>query len=142
MNAETSRHFIDTNILVYAHDKSAGEKHEKSKVLIMDLWSSKKGCLSIQVLQEFYVSIVKKVAAPVPPEEAAAIIEHLGQWKVHSPSVIDVLHATRLQQRYEISFWDAMVVCSAVMMDCSILWSEDMSHGQRYEGVTVRNPFI
>ena len=133
--------FVDTNILIYAHDGSAGEKHIKARNLIRDLWQSGEGCLSIQVLQEFYVNVTQKVARPLTPDEAASIVSELSVWLVHRPGVEDVLNAIRVQERYQISFWDAMIVASALQLGCGRLWSEDLNAGQIYNTVTVMNPF-
>ncbi|GAB6273188.1 MAG: PIN domain-containing protein [Peptococcaceae bacterium] len=141
MNDKSGRQFVDTNILVYAHDISAGEKHERTKDLITHLWNSGNGCLSIQVLQEFYVTIVQKVARPLRPEMAAQIISDLSQWKLHIPIVSDVLEAIDIHQRNKLSFWDALIICSAKKLGCAILWTEDLNTDQCYEGVKVLNPF-
>ena len=133
--------FVDTNVLIYAHDQSAGEKHKRAKQLLGDLWENQAGCLSIQILQEFYVNITQKVARPLKPELAAQIIADLAVWRVHQPGVADVLDAIRLQSRYQLSFWDAMMLASAAALGCQIVWSEDLSHGQQYDRVIVSNPF-
>jgi predicted nucleic acid-binding protein len=133
--------FVDTNILIYAHDVSAGQKHARAQQLIRDLWQSGEGCLSIQVLQEFYVNVTQKVAKPLPAEAAAQIIADLSVWEVHCPRVEDLLDAIHLQERYRISFWDAMIVASAVQLGCQVLWSEDLNPGQAYDQVVVQNPF-
>jgi predicted nucleic acid-binding protein len=140
--SETRRlQFVDTNILIYAHDSSAGDKHIKAQALVRDLWQSGEGCLSIQVLQEFYVNVTQKVTRPLSPDEAASIVSELSVWLVHRPGVDDVLDAIRLQGRYQISFWDAMIVTSALQLGCERLWSEDLSAGQAYDTVRVANPF-
>lgn len=141
MSANTGYQFIDTNVLVYGHDKSAGAKHELAKALLQQLWESEQGCLSIQVLQEFYVTITRKVAKPLSAEEASQIIASLGTWRVHSPTVNDVQEAITIQARYGISFWDAMIIRSAVCLGCNSVWSEDLNAGQRYGAATVLNPF-
>lgn len=133
--------FVDTNILVYAHDRSSGKKHEIARELMDRLWETKQGGLSVQILQEFYVTITRKVAQPVKPEIAADVIRDLGFWKIHTPAVPDVLQAIDLQQHYQISFWDAMVVHSATCLGCGVIWSEDLSDGQSYNQVVVKNPF-
>jgi predicted nucleic acid-binding protein len=133
--------FVDTNILIYAHDRSAGPKHLRAKALIQELWESGSGCLSIQVLQEFYVNVTRKVAQPLTPESAAQIIGDLSVWSVHRPSVNDVLYAIRLQRRFQLSFWDAMILASALQLRCQVLWSEDLNPGQVYEQISVVNPF-
>lgn len=141
MNDNLRRQFVDTNVLVYAHDISAGIKHEKARDLILSLWDSRQGCISLQVLQEFYVTIVQKVAKPIAPEMAARIIADLGQWTLHVPDVEDVLEAIEIQQRNELSFWDSLIICSAKKLGCDVIWTEDLNTGQRYEGIVVLNPF-
>jgi predicted nucleic acid-binding protein len=132
--------FVDTNVLIYAHDLSAGDKHTLARELIRALWQSGEGCLSIQVLQEFYVNVTQKVPRPLTPDVAAQIIADLSVWQVHRPGVEDILDAIRLQDRYQISFWDAMIVASAIQLRCQTIWSEDLSAGQTYDRVTVSNP--
>lgn len=134
--------FVDTNILIYAHDCSAGPKHDRARELLQTLWRERSGCLSIQVLQEFYVNVTRKVAHPLSSESAAQIIADLAVWQIHRPDTNDVLGAIRLQGRLQLSFWDAMIMTSARRLGCEIVWSEDLSHGQVYEGVEVHNPFI
>ena len=134
--------FVDTNVLIYAHDVSAGQKHDRARQLIRDLWQSGQGCLSVQVLQEFYVNVTQKVAKPLSAEVAAQIIADLSVWEVHCPRVEDVLNAVRLQKRYQTSFWDAMILASAVQLGCQVLWSEDLNPGQTYDRVEVQNPFL
>jgi predicted nucleic acid-binding protein len=102
---------------------------------------SGEGCLSIQVLQEFYVSVTQKVARPLAPDEAASIIADLSVWQVHRPGIEDIKDAVRLQERYQISFWDAMIVASAIQLGCERLWSEDLTAGQIYDSVRVTSPF-
>ena len=139
-NESESPQFVDTNILVYAHDSSAGIKHLRARELVRDLWSSGDGCLSVQVLQEFYVTVTQKVARPVTPQSASQIIADLSVWNVHRPGVQEVLDAISLQGRYDMSFWDAMIVNSALELGCEMLWSEDLNAGQWYGTVRVLNP--
>jgi predicted nucleic acid-binding protein len=141
MNDEGALEFVDTNVMVYAHDSSTGKKHELAKDLIRRLWDSRKGCLSIQVLQEFYVTVTHKVAKPLDPDVAKELVQDLAQWRLHAPEAADVVGAIDLQRKHSISFWDAMILWSAGRLGCGIVWSEDLSPGQRYEGVRVANPF-
>jgi predicted nucleic acid-binding protein len=141
MSEPSNLQFVDTNILVYAHDRSAGEKHVRAQDLLRRLWQSGEGCLSIQVLQEFYVNVTQKVAKPLAASVAARLVADLGVWRVHRPGVEDILDAIRLQQRYQISFWDAMIVESAIQLGCQNIWSEDLNPGQDYGGVLVVYPF-
>ncbi len=142
MSAEPTRQFVDTNILVYAYDVSAGPKHRQARELLDSLWKNETGCISVQVLQEFYVVATRKMAKPLSPQIASRIIEDLSTWRVHAPQAHDVLNAIVLQQRYQISFWDAMIINSALVNNCAVLWSEDLNHLQVYQQVQVRNPFL
>ena len=134
-----SAEFIDTNVLVYAHDGGAGTKHGRSVELLTRLFEDGNGVLSVQVLAEFYAAATKKLA--MKSEEAEAAISDLGGWTIHRPGHSDVLKASRLHCRYNVAWWDAMILISAIEAGCSVLWSEDLSDGQRYGTVTVRNPF-
>jgi predicted nucleic acid-binding protein len=134
--------FIDTNVLIYAHDRSAGQKHVRAKQIVQELWETRTGCLSIQVLQEFYVNVTQKVAKPLNRNAAAQIIADLAAWEVHRPGAQDLLDAIRFQERYQLSFWDAMIIASSIELGCDILWSEDLNPGQFYDRVKVINPFV
>lgn len=142
MSVEKNWQFVDTNVLVYAHDASAGVKHERSKELIERLWETGEGCLSVQVLQEFHINVTRKVAKPLSLEASRQLILTLSAWRIHFPSIQSILDAIRIQARYNIPFWDAMIVASAYHLRCTLIWSEDLSPGQSYEGVTVVNPFL
>jgi predicted nucleic acid-binding protein len=136
-----NRQFVDTNILVYAHDVTAGDKHSRARALVEELWGTRQGCLSVQVLQEFFATTTRKIPKPLEAPAAAQIIDDLAHWHVHSPTVADVRAAIDIHQRTGASFWDAMIVRSAQELGCRILHSEDLNAGQEYEGVEVRNPF-
>ncbi|MBI1294982.1 PIN domain-containing protein [bacterium] len=142
MSDKTNLQFVDTNVLVYAHDASTGIRHEIATAVLQDLWNTEVGCMSIQVLQELYVTLTRKIVEPFTPDRAAQVVNDLGKWRVHSPLVKDVHAAIGIQIRYGISFWDAMVIRSAVQMGCERVWSEDLNSGQKYEGVLVLNPFV
>lgn len=137
-----SGEFVDTNILVYAHDPTSSEKHEKARELVKRLWISGEGVLSIQVLQEFFWTITRKVPQPVKPTIAVEIIRDIAAWPVYSPSAADVIRAAELSSsRRSVSFWDAMILQACYATGATILWSEDLSDGTDYDGVVVRNPF-
>lgn len=142
MSVRPGYQFVDTNVLVYAHDTSAGAKRDRVVALLEALWESRLGCLSIQVLQEFYVTITRKVARPLESSAAAQIIADLAVWRVHVPEMRDVLDAIAIQSRYGVAFWDAMILQSALRLGCEIVWSEDLNPDQVYNGVRVVNPFF
>jgi predicted nucleic acid-binding protein len=133
--------FVDTNVLIYAHDSSAGVRHERAAALVEELWTSGEGSLSIQVLQEFFVTVTRKVPAPLSAEAARETMADLSHWHLHEPHAGDVLEAIDLHSRHGLSFWDAMIVRSALALSCSVLHSEDLSAGGRYDGVEVVDPF-
>lgn len=142
MSDSAQREFVDSNVLVYAHDVTAGKKREIAKELLERLWIDARGCLSIQTLQEFVVNATRKVPKPITVERAQEVVRALSDWTVHSPEPHDVVAALDRQVRYKISFWDAMILESAARLGCSLLWSEDLSSGQVYHGVEVRDPFV
>ena len=133
--------FVDTNVLIYAYDKEAGERHDRTQTLVYELGAARRGALSVQVLQEFYVNAVKKIAEPASPEAALSRLKLLSRWAVHSPTAADVIAAAALAQKHVVSFWDAMIVRSASQLGCSVLWTEDLNDGQLIEGVRITNPF-
>lgn len=132
--------FCDTNVIVYAYDTSAGVKHERARALLERLWLEGIGALSIQVLQELFVTLTRKIARPIDLRTARTIVADLASWHVVQPTAADVLLAIDSIERWQVSFWDAMVVTSAVHAGATILWSEDLNDGQSFDAVTVRNP--
>jgi predicted nucleic acid-binding protein len=140
--ARLDRQFVDTNILVYAYDQTAGAKHDKARALLIELLRTGEGCLSMQVLQEFFVSLTRKIREPLETAEAARRVAYLAEWNLHVPERSDLFSAIDLHQQLRISFWDAMMIQSARRLGCRVLWTEDLSDGQSYAGVIVRNPFL
>jgi predicted nucleic acid-binding protein len=134
--------FVDTNILVYAYDRSAGQKHTLAVQLMEECWKNENGCLSIQVLQEFFVDVTQKIAIPLELRIARQIVADLAHWRVHTPEASDLLQAIDFLQEYQLSFWDAMILQSASRLSCTQLISEDLNHGQFYGKVLVINPFL
>lgn len=133
--------FVDTNVLLYAYDASAGERHEKALSLVSRLGRARTGVLSVQVLQEFYVNAVSKIAVRLTPADAVERLRVLSRWTVHSPLAHDVIAASELAVASQLSFWDAMIVRSASVVGCDVLWTEDLNAGQTIAGVEIRNPF-
>lgn len=131
--------FVDTNVLVYAHEASKGRKNLAAAELMKRLARTGSGALSVQVLVEFYSVSLRRLG--LSSEEAEAIITDLCAWPVHRPSHVDVLRACELHRRFQISWWDALILNSAIELGCEILWTEDLSHGRRFGPVVVRNPF-
>ncbi|MFA5595888.1 MAG: PIN domain-containing protein [Trueperaceae bacterium] len=132
--------FVDTNILVYAHDTSAGTKHNVASALIERHWQDANASISVQVLQEFYVSLRRKVTA-LAPSAARELVALYGRWRTFQPEASDVLAAIDLHQENQLSFWDAMIVIGAARLGCDLIYSEDMNSGQAILGVKIVNPF-
>jgi len=139
MSVET---FVDTNVLIYAHDKEAGEKRERALEELRELWERHSGALSTQVLQEFYVNVTRKIPKPLKRATAREIIERYGEWHLVVPDHRLVIDATKLEQRKRISFWDAMIIVAAQWSGAKTLLTEDLNDGQEFGPVTIRNPFI
>jgi predicted nucleic acid-binding protein len=140
MSAE-SPEFVDSNILVYAFDPSAGPKKVAAERLLDRLWQARTGCVSLQVLQEFFVTVTRKTPHPLSIDEGAQLIRELASWRVFAPTVGDILNAITLQKQAKLSFWDAMVVNAAAELGCEVLWTEDLNDSQLLRGVRIQNPF-
>ena len=136
------KYFVDTNILVYAHDRSTGVKHLRAKVLVEQLWDSGNGVLSTQVLQELCINIRRKAGNPLPVDEVRLLIREYSTWEVVTNTPATVLKALDLEMRYKTSFWDALILQAAEDAGASILYSEDMAAGQHYGAIQVVNPLI
>ncbi|MGA9059590.1 MAG: PIN domain-containing protein [Terriglobia bacterium] len=136
----SDKYFVDTNILMYAHDTSAGAKHERAKALVEDLWRQRSGVVSTQVLQELCVNLRRKAGHPVDLRTAREIIADYLSWDVVTNTGESILDALQLEEHYQISFWDALVVQAAEASGAAVLYSEDLSDGQTYRGVRVVNP--
>ena len=136
----SGRTFVDTNVLIYAHDRDAGQKHETAKKALRELWSAREGVLSMQVLQEFYVNVTRKIASPLPKATARAIVESYRSWCFQT-TVEEIATAFRIEDEAQLGFWDALVVASASSSGAVRLLSEDLNAGQTILGVQVENPF-
>lgn len=132
--------FVDTNVLIYAHDRDAGKKNETAKKVLRELWSEREGVLSMQVLQEFYVNVTRKITSPLPKATARAIVESYRSWCVQA-TVEDIATAFQIEDEARLGFWDALVVASASKSGAERLVSEDLNAGQSILGVRVENPF-
>jgi len=133
--------FVDTNVVLYAYDASAGDRHVAARELMLRLARSRQGAVSVQVLQEFYVNAVSKIAVRLTPEAARRRLRALRRWPTHSPLAVDVIAATTISEDHRISFWEAMIVRSASELGCDVLWTEDLNAGQTIAGVRIADPF-
>ena len=137
----SERFFVDTNILVYAHDRSAGSKHRRAKELIAKLWQSGGAVISTQVLQELCLNLRRKASPPLSIDETSRLLQDYLAWEVVVNAPEAVMQALDLESRYHISFWDALIVHAAETAGATTLYSEDLSDGQKFGSVQVLNPF-
>jgi predicted nucleic acid-binding protein len=136
----SDKYFIDTNILMYAHDTAVGVKHERAKALVEELWRDRTGIVSTQVLQELSVNLRRKSGRPLDVRATREIVADYLTWQVIVNGGESILEALDLEARYQISFWDALVLQAAQASGAEVLYSEDLSDGQTYGSVRVVNP--
>ena len=134
------RTFIDSNVLIYAHDIDATTKHEIAKNILRSLWSEKKGVLSPQVLQEFYINATKNIRHPLSKPSARIVVSTYMNWCIDTTAA-EIKDAFRIEDESRIGFWDALIVASAVKSGASRILSEDLNAGQMIAGIAVENPF-
>ena len=132
--------FIDTNVLVYAHDTDAGDRHTAAKAVLAKLWDNRTGSLSTQVLQEFYAVVTRKFKPPMPRAKARAIVAAYGEWCDIATEPQLIVAASRLEEEHTLSFWDALIVQAAIQAGADRLVSEDLQHGRRFGSLTIENP--
>jgi predicted nucleic acid-binding protein len=137
MSAKT---FVDTNILIYAHDVDARVKHEIAKDILRALWSQRDGAVSTQVLQEFYVNVTRKIASPLPKSSARAVVDSYSVWCVNTTQA-EISTAFRIEDEARIGFWDALIIAAARKSGADRILSEDLNAGQTISGVRIENPF-
>jgi len=137
MNGRT---FVDTNVLIYAHDVDSKAKHGIAKNILRELWSERTGVLSMQVLQEFYVNVTRKIRSPLPKDSARLVVSSYSIWSVETtPAELSV--AFRIEDESGIGFWDALIVAAAAKSGATRLLSEDLNPGQKIAGLRIENPF-
>jgi predicted nucleic acid-binding protein len=136
----SDRTFIDTNILLYAHDADSGEKHAIADRVLRELWITGTGVLSVQVLQEFYVNVTRKIRSPLSREQARSIVNDYVEWATETTPA-EIVTAFRIEDESRIGFWDALIVSSAAKSGAARILSEDLNAGQRIAGILIENPF-
>jgi predicted nucleic acid-binding protein len=132
--------FVDSSILIYAHDLDAGDKQVIAKSLLRQLWSDRTGVLSVQVLQEFYVNVTRKIATPLPKSQARLVVNAYALWCAETTSA-EIAAAFRIEDESRMGFWDALIVSSAEKSGALRIISEDLNTGQSIAGILVENPF-
>ena len=133
--------FLDTNTLVYANDVAEPTKRNRARKLIREAIISGTGCISTQVLAEFWVTVTRKLAHPLSTDLAREQIQLFSSMKILPVDHAMVLEALRIQERWKVSYWDAQILAAAVRARASILYSEDLQDGLVIETITVKNPF-
>jgi len=133
--------FIDTNVLIYAHDIDADAKHKIAKGVLQELWTERTGVLSAQVLQEFYVNVTRKIPSPLSKDLARLVVSSYAIWCLETTPT-EILAAFRIEDESRIGFWDALIVSSAAKLGATRILSEDLNAGQRIAGILVVNPFV
>ena len=134
--------FVDSNILIYAHDKDAGTKQRQAAERLKKLWDTQLGLLSTQVLQEFYVNVTRKIKKPLRSDLAREVVRNYGLW-VESPiTPATVVRASEIGEIWRLSFWDSMILAAAEQDGAGELLTEDLHSGQKIAGIRVVNPFL
>jgi predicted nucleic acid-binding protein len=136
----SDKFFVDTNVMVYAHDRSAGVKHTRALAILESLWDSGQGVLSTQVLQELCMNLRRRTNPPLPVDETRRLLQDYLSWEIIVNTPESVLQALDLKVRYKISFWDALILHAAESAGAAVLYSEDFSDGQTYGSVRAVNP--
>jgi predicted nucleic acid-binding protein len=136
------KYFVDTNILIYAHDRSGGIKHERARQLVERLWTTGQGVLSTQVLQELCVSLRRKVVPPVAVDEVRRLVQDYLSWEIIVNTPEAILQALEIEGRYQTSFRDALILQAAESCSAAALYSEDLAAVQKYGVVEVINPLL
>lgn len=135
------RAFVDTNVLVYAHDVDAGERHAVAARLVAELWKTRGAVISTQVLQEFYVNATRKIPSPLPRPLARQIVRTYAAWQTELIGPPEIQVASELEEQHQLSFWDALIVAAALKGGASTILTEDMSPGRSISGIRIENPF-
>lgn len=133
--------FVDTNVLVYAHDPQAGDRHVTAKRILTELWGSRDGCLSTQVLQEFYAVATRKLRPAMSRREARGLVAAYGEWCDVATDPQLIVAASRLEEEHTVAFWDALIVEAALRAGATVLISEDMQDRRQFGPLSVANPF-
>lgn len=133
--------FVDTNVLVYAHDTAEVDRQPVAKAVLAQLWQSRTGVLSTQVLTEFYSVATRKFDPPMTRREARSIIENYSAWRVVQVNLNLIMAASTLEEKHTLSFWDALIIEAARVAGAGQLVSEDLQDGHRIGGVLIKNPF-
>lgn len=134
--------FVDTNVLLYAEDRADATKHAAARRWLRELWLRRCGRLSTQVLNEFYVNATRKLQPSMPAGDARAEVRRFQRWQPWAPDHATVEAAWAVESRFQVRYWDALMIASAQQLGCTFLLSEDLQHEQPFDTVRVLNPFL
>ena len=132
--------FVDSNVFLYALDAADPKKQQAARIWRAELWKSRRGRVSFQVLGEFYVNAVRK--QPAARDEVCAEVRDLLAWNPVIADAVLLEQGWRIQDRFQFSYWDALIVAAAKVCDCRYLLTEDLQSGQKLDGIEVVNPFL
>ena len=134
--------FVDTNVLLYAEDQADADKHRRARDWLRTLWLQRRGRLSVQVLNEFYVNATRKLRPAMPAGDARAEVRRYQRWQPWLNDHATVESAWAVESRFKLSYWDALMVAAAQQQGCTLLLTEDLQHDQVIDGVRIINPFL
>lgn len=133
--------FVDSNILIYAHDADAKRKQGIAKEILRELWEGATGIVSMQVLQEFYVHVTRKIPSPLSRDAARVVVNTYAFWCIETTAA-EIATAFRVEDEARLGFWDALIISSAAKGGAARILSEDLNHGQKIFGIRIENPFM
>jgi predicted nucleic acid-binding protein len=141
MSGERALGFVDSNVLVYAFEKSSSPKKRVAQRLMNELMEEDRLRVSTQVLQELFVTLTRKVVQRCSSEEALAVLEDLTAWPLMVVDYAAIRAAVGLADQAKLAFWDALIVIAAARAGAAVLYTEDLNDGQEILGVRISNPF-
>lgn len=142
MESMIDKVFLDTNILVYCFDGTVPHKKQVAVDLVSELWGTGRGILSLQILKEFFVTVTQKLSVKIDYADARRAVEDFLTWDITQEDRKSMILAMDVARRYQLSFWDANVIVSALLSDCRLCYSEDLNSGQVFDGLKIVNPFL
>ena len=136
------RTFVDSNVLIYAHDADAGSKQRIAADQLRELWNLGTGLLSTQVLQEFYVNVTRKIGVPLTTVAAREVVRDYASWVESSITAATIVRGSEISEVWQISFWDGMILAAAEQSGAERLLTEDLNAGEKIAGIEIVNPFL
>jgi len=136
-----ARTFVDSNVLVYAHDADAGSRQQRAAEQLTELWKSGTGLLSTQVLQEFYVNVTRKIDSPLTASAAREVVRDYAVWIESAITAATIARASEIGEIWQISFWDGMILAAAEQSGAERLLTEYLNPGQKVAGIEIVSAF-